>query len=540
MDKDCKLDIDQIKKYKENVLKDNYFEILSNSVQRNGVSEIMFNTKNSFKIQEVFNNEIEDMCSITNQKQSGRCWMFAGFNVIRNIVKKNLKIKDIELSESYLMFYDKLEKCNTTLDFVIKNVNEKVDSRLFRCILGMSGENDGGFWHYFVKLVKKYGICPKEVMGESYDSSHSDKMNELIDTILTKNIALIRKNANDINKMLEIKEKALNDVYKILAICIGLPVDEFTFDYEEVDDEKDKENKDDNDKNLKDSNENKDNEQNLSDNKDNEKSEENKNIEKNINDKDNEDEKNKKKNKNKRFISLKMTPKEFADKYLKENLDDYILLLNYPSEKYPFNQTYSNKMNINIIEDNEIQYKALNVDINVMKKAVIDSIKDNSPVWFACDVTIDANRYEGYLSTEVINPSKTFNIDFNYDKVDRVELMNTECNHAMTFIGVHLENDNINKDVNSVEDDKKEGKDENDKKDEDKKECKDVEYKPIRWKVQNSWGDDRGKKGCFLMTDQWFTDYVYECVINKKYLSEEVVKNFEKEPIILDPWNVII
>jgi bleomycin hydrolase len=500
----------------------------------------MFNTKNSFKIQEVFNNEIEDMCSITNQKQSGRCWMFAGFNVIRNIVKKNLKIKDIELSESYLMFYDKLEKCNTTLDFVIKNVNEKVDSRLFRYILGMSGENDGGFWHYFVKLVKKYGICPKEVMGESYDSSHSDKMNELIDTILTKNIALIRKNADNINKMLEIKEKALNDVYKILAICIGLPVDEFTFDYEEVDDDKDKENKDDKDKNLKDSNENKDNEQNLSDNNDNEKSEENKNNEKNINDKDNEDEKNKKKNKRKKFISSKMTPKEFADKYLKENLDDYILLLNYPSEKYPFNQTYLNKMNINIIEDNEIQYKALNVDINVMKKAVIDSIKDNSPVWFACDVTIDANRYEGYLSTEVVNPSKTFNIDFNYDKVDRVELMNTECNHAMTFIGVHLENDNINKDVNSVEDDKKEGKDENDKKDEDKKECKDVEYKPIRWKVQNSWGDDRGKKGCFLMTDQWFTDYVYECVINKKYLSEEVVKNFEKEPIILDPWNVII
>ena len=538
MDKDCKLDIDQIKKYKENVLKDSNFEILSNSVQRNGVSEIMFNTQNSFKIQDVFNNEVEDMASITNQKQSGRCWMFAGFNVIRNIVKKNLKIKDIELSESYLMFYDKLEKCNTTLDFVIKNVNEKVDSRLFRYILGMSGENDGGFWHYFVKLVKKYGICPKEVMGESYDSSHSDKMNELIDTILTKNIFLIRKNADNIDKMLEIKEKALNDIYKILAICIGLPVDEFTFDYEEVDDDKDKENKDDNDKNLKDSNENKDNEQNLSDNKDNEKSEENKNNEKNISDKDKEEEKNKKKNKNKRFISLKMTPKEFADKYLKENLDDYILLLNYPSEKYPFNQTYSNKMNINIIEDNEIQYKALNVDINIMKKAVIDSIKDNSPVWFACDVTIDANRYEGYLSTEVINPSKTFNIDFNYDKVDRVELMNTECNHAMTFIGVHLENDNINKDKNIVDDDK--NNDKNKDENIDKKECKDVEYKPIRWKVQNSWGDDRGKKGCFLMTDQWFTDYVYECVINKKYLSEEVVKNFEKEPIILDPWNVII
>jgi len=499
---------------------------LSNSVQRNGVSEVIFNTRNSFKIQEVFNNEVEDMASITNQKQSGRCWMFAGFNVIRNIVKKNLKIKEIELSESYLMFYDKLEKCNTTLDFVIKNVHEKVDSRLFRYILAMSGESDGGFWHYFVKLVKKYGICPKEVMGESYDSSHSDKMNELIDTILTKNIALIRKNANNIDKMLEIKEKALNDIYKILAICIGLPVDEFTFDFEEVDDKDEEKDKD---KDIK-CEENKDNKN------EKELKEDSKDNEENINDKENNEDKkdelndkkeDKKKKESKKFISLKMTPKEFADKYLKEDLDDYILLLNYPSEKYPFNQTYSNKMNINIIEDKEIQYKALNVDINVMKKAVIDSIKDNSPVWFACDVTIDASRYEGYLSTEVVNPSKTFNIDFNYDKVDRIELLNTECNHAMTFVGVHLENDNINKDANTIEDDK------NNKDDKEDKNDKKEEYKPIRWKVQNSWGDDRGKKGYFLMTDQWFTDYVYECVINKKYLSEEVLKNFEKEPIIL-------
>ena len=526
------LDINKIKKYRDNILKDSNFELLSNSVQRNGVSEVMFNTSNSFKIQEVFNNEIEDMASITNQKQSGRCWMFAGFNVIRNIVKKNLKVKDIELSESYLMFYDKLEKCNTTLDFVIKNVNEKVDSRLFRYILGMSGENDGGFWHYFVKLVKKYGICPKEVMGESYDSSHSDKMNELIDTILTKNIALIRKNADNIDKMLEIKENALNDIYKILAICIGLPVEEFTYDFEEIDDDKDKDEKDKDNKDI----DNKDDNENKNDNN-NEKSDEKIDNEKDINCKDSNDEKNKKKNKNKRFISLKMTPKEFADKYLKEDLDDYILLLNYPSEKYPFNQTYSNMMNINVVEDNEIQYKAINVDINIMKKAVIDSIKDNSPVWFACDVTVDSNRYEGYLSTEVINPSKTFNIDFNYDKVDRIELMNTECNHAMTFIGVHLEDDNIKKDANTVDNDNIDGKDDDNNENNNKK---DVKYKPIRWKVQNSWGDDRGKKGYFLMTDKWFTDYVYECVVNKKYLSEDVIKNFEKEPIILDPWNVIV
>ena len=534
MDDKVILKEEDIKRYRENLKKDDNFDILSNSIQRNGVSEIMFDNRKSFKIQEIFNNEIEDMCSITNQKQSGRCWMFAGFNVIRNIVKKNLKIKEIELSESYLMFYDKLEKCNTTLDFVIKNVHEKVDSRLFRYILGMSGDNDGGFWHYFVKLVKKYGICPKEVMGESYDSSHSDAMNNLISTILTKNIALIRKNSDNLEKMLEIKDKTLNDIYRILAICIGLPVDEFTFDFEEIDDDKDDDDKKNNKKDDVNLNDNKDDQDNKNIDDDCKKKDD---IENNIDNNCNNSSKNecndnkkKKKDKCKKFVSIKMTPKEFADKYLKEDLDDYILLLNYPSDKYPFNQTYSNKMNINILEDHEIQYKALNVDINIMKKAVIDSIKDNSPVWFACDVTTDSNRYEGYLSTEVINPSKTFGIDFNYDKVDRIELMNTECNHAMTFIGVHLENDN----KTNCDDDKNKCED---NKEIDKKE---VEYKPIRWKVQNSWGEDRGKKGYFLMTDTWFTDYVYECVVNKKYLSEDILKNFEKEPIILDPWNLIV
>ena len=487
---DGKLSLEKVNRYRDNLKRDDNFEVLSNSVHRNGISEVMFNTQNSYKIQDIFNTEIEDMSSITNQKQSGRCWMFAGLNVIRMIIKKNLKIKDIELSESYLMFYDKLEKCNTTLDYVIKNVNENVDSRLFRYILNMSGDNDGGFWHYFVKLIKKYGVCPKDVMGESYDSSHSDTMNSLISTILTKHISEIRKNSNDLNKMLEIKDNALNDVYKILATCIGIPVDTFTFDFEEVEEDKkeDKDKKDENDK-------------------------ENKEECKDENDyeckKDDKDEKSKEEDKKKRnVVSITMTPKEFAEKYINTDLDDYILLINYPSERYKFNQTYSNLMNKNILDDEEIQFKALNVDINIMKKAVIDSIMDNSPVWFACDVTVDSNRYDGFLSTEVINPSKTLNIDFKYDKVDRIELLNTECNHAMTFVGVHLEDNDITK--------------------------------PIRWKVQNSWGEDKCKKGMFLMTDTWFTDYVYECVINKKYLSDQILEDYKKDPILLEPWNVIV
>lgn len=462
------LTADIINKFNNNLNKDNSYEILKNAVQRNGIANAIFNTQNTFKIQDVFNTEIEDNFVLTDQKRSGRCWMFAGLSVISTIIKKNLKIKDIELSESYLMFYDKLEKCNTLLEYVINNINEEFDSRLFRYILGLSGEYDGGYWHYFVKLVKKYGICPKDVMGETYDSSHSYKMNQLINNVITRAIYLMKKSKHNNNSLHKIKDSALNDIYKILSLCIGTPVNEFRFDYEIYDDPKN---------NSKEDKEKK---------------------------KDKTDSK-KEKDKKKEFKTIKTTPLEFTKDYLISDLDDYIILCNYPSDKYKYMTTFTKKMNVNMIDSDKIKYKALNVDINVMKEAAIKSIKNSNPVWFGCDVTIDSDRSDGYLSTEINDASKILNIDLNFDKTARIELFNTECNHAMVFTAVHLDEKN----------------------------------KPIRWKVQNSWGEDTGKKGNFIMTDTWFTNYVYECVIKKEFLSDNIIKAYKKDPIILEPWSAL-
>lgn len=458
------LDIKMLKKFNNALKHDSSFEVLKNAIQKNGIADAIFSTQNTFKIQNVFNTEVEDVPILTDQKRSGRCWMFAGLSVISAIVKKNLKIKDIELSESYLMFYDKLEKCNTIFEYVINNINEKVDSRLFRYILGLSGEHDGGFWHYFIKLVKKYGICPKDVMGETYDSSNSSKMNQLISAVVTRSIYLMRE--NKFNKNLrEIKENALTDIYKILSLCVGSPVNEFVFDYEVLDGS----GKDDKEENT---------------------------------DKDKKD----KKANGKEFKSLKTNPLEFAKNYLLTDIDDYVILCNYPGKKYKYMSTFTNKMNLNIIDNDEIKYKVLNVDIDIMKEGVIKSIKGNNPVWFGCDVTIDSTRSGGYLSTEIMDASKILNIDLSYDKTARIELLNTESNHAMVFTGVHLDGNN----------------------------------KPVRWKVQNSWGEETGKKGYFIMTDTWFTDYVYECVIKKEFLTKEIIKAYRKKPINLEPWNAII
>ena len=499
------IDNDILNKFENEFKNDRILNALENAIQKNGIEDVIFSTRNSFKIQDVFNNEIDELPIVTNQKKSGRCWMFSALSILSLEIKKNLKIKELELSESYLMFYDKLEKCNTIFSYVIKNINEPSDSRLFRYILNLSGENDGNCWHSFIKLVKKYGICPKDVMGETYDSSNSDKMNQIISNIVTRNIYLMRKSNHNKEELYKIKENALKDIYKILSICIGEPVKEFIFDYEiSKDKDKEKESKTD-----KVNSSNCDKNCNIENSTNNSKiyssifrscfiNNENADIESNT-------DKKCEKSDDKEFNSIKITPLEFLKKYSNNNFDDYIQLCNYPGGKYELMKCYANELNISMIDDSALNYKLLNVDIDIMKNAVIKSIQNNIPVWFGCDVTMDSTRYEGYLSTEVIDASKVLGIEIEYDKTSKIELCETEANHAMLFVGVHLDSNG----------------------------------KPIRWKIQNSWGDDIGKKGYFIMTDSWFTKYVYECAINKKFVSDDIINAYKADPIILKPWDCV-
>ena len=222
-------------------------------------------------------------------------------------------------------------------------------------------------------------------------------------------------------------------------------------------------------------------------------------------DNDRNEKKNGRKSDEKEFNSIKITPLEFLKKYSNNDFDDYIQLCNYPGGKYELMKCYANELNISIIDDSSINYKMLNVDINVMKSAIIKSIQNNIPVWFGCDVTMDSSRYDGYLSTEVIETSNVLGIEIDYDKTAKIELGNTEANHAMVFVGVHLDDNS----------------------------------KPIRWKIQNSWGEDVGKKGYFIMTDSWFTKYVYECAVSKKFVSDDVIEAYKSDPIILKPWDCV-
>jgi len=181
-------------------------------------------------------------------------------------------------------------------------------------------------------------------------------------------------------------------------------------------------------------------------------------------------------------------------------MKDYVSIINAPTDDKPFHQTYTVEFLGNVVEGQKIHY--LNLDINKLKELSIAQLKDGEPVWFGCDVGQWSDREQGIMDTELYNYEDVLNVEFSLDKGERLKYGESVLTHAMVFTGVNLYND-----------------------------------RPDRWKVQNSWGEDAGQDGFFVMSDNWFEEFNYEVVINKKYLSEQLLKDYKKEPVQLAPWD---
>ncbi|EJZ81785.1 C1 family peptidase [Corynebacterium otitidis] len=169
-----------------------------------------------------------DSLSVTDQKQSGRCWMFAAFNVFRHRVAKELGVENFEFSEAYLQFYDLLGKAEVFLDSIAK-FEPPYDEREAALLLGYP-DGDGGWWEFFTSLVKRFGVVPKYAMPETQSSSQTRAMGRALGTVLRRGaLAIDAGNAT--------KEDVLRDVYRVLAVHLGVPPEEFTWQYRDKDGE---------------------------------------------------------------------------------------------------------------------------------------------------------------------------------------------------------------------------------------------------------------------------------------------------------------
>lgn len=212
--------------------KDPSNNIISNAISNVGIRDASLNKNVINQHDFIFSNEVKTH-DITDQKKTGRCWMFAALNMIRMKIAEKLKMENFELSESFLYFYDNMEKTNRFLQMVIDTKDLSIKDRKVENVF-YSEPSDGGYFEFFYYLIKKYGIVPKNVMGEIYDSQNSSYMFYTLERALKK-IAMDIRKTNDKEKIEDLRKKALSYAYNIFSKTIGRPIEKFDFKYYDKD-----------------------------------------------------------------------------------------------------------------------------------------------------------------------------------------------------------------------------------------------------------------------------------------------------------------
>ena len=394
------------------------------------------------KLPYTFSLDLTRQGSITNQKASGRCWLFSAMNIFRYEIITRLNLKDFELSQNYMFFYDKLERANYYLENMIRIAREPVTGRLFS-FLNMDPMGDGGQWDMMANLVRKYGVVPKNIYPDGANSIKSYDFNPYLTSLLREYAVELRKlheAGKSIEELRARKDEQMAVIYRFLCIALSEPPKTFDFTVTDKDD--------------------------------------------------------------KVYQDFGLDGRTFFDKYVGMDLDAQVSLINAPTDDKPMNRTYTIKYLGNVAEGHPIKY--LNLPIDVIKEAAIAQLKDGKPVWFGSDCGPFSLGDLAVFDRASANVEQLTNIHYHFTKGDRLTYGDSAMNHAMVFLGVNLDQDG----------------------------------KPERWRIENSWGKDSGPNdGYYICSDSWFDEFVYQVVVDTKYLSENVRKLLDLEMIELEPWD---
>ena len=365
-----------IKKYRRNFNNHPTSKISMNAATRTDVRKVAMNWDAFRDIDHTFSDKVSGEMKATSQMRSGRCWGFAGLNLLRVYLGRKYKLKNFEFSQNYFIFFDKLEKANYFLENIIETVEQSIDSRLVMHLLS-SPVQDGGQWDMFVNLLKKYGTVPKKVMAESHQSSNTAQMNKLV-TRKLREFALELREASSKGKtpseLRTMKDKMMSTIYQMLCISLGTPPEKFDWSIRN------------------------------------------------------------KKDKFQRFTDL--TPQKFYKEHVGINLDDFVCLINDPRSFTEYNKTYTVEYLGNVSGGNIIRY--LNLETDELRKYTIKSIKANDPVWFGCDVGKFFTRQFGVMDMNLFEFDRFYGTTFNMNKAQRLEYGDSVMTHAMLFTGVDL------------------------------------------------------------------------------------------------------
>ena len=433
----------QCTRFREQFVANPAWRRAQNAVCKNAVNDVALDRQILTNCDFTFSHVLDDW-AVTHQKKSGRCWLFAGLNLLRVGAMRRMNLKEFEFSQNYAFFWDKFERANYFLERIITTADRSLDDRHVAWLLSRPLD-DGGQWDMFVSIVRKHGLVPKAVMPETESSSNSAMMNSILIHKLREAARTLREQAGlglDLSSLRQTKEDCLNTIYRILSIHLGTPPDQFDWQW---------------------------------------------------NDKD------------KAFHrDGSMTPMTFANKYVSVPLEQYVCLVHDPRSDSPVGRTFTIDCLGNVEGGQMVKY--LNVDISLMKEVAAKVIVEGEPVWMGCDVGKMMQRELGLWDDHLYDYDGVYDSPFTLDKAQRLQYHQTQMTHAMLFTGVDM-----------VE--------------------QDGAQFPRRWRVENSWGDDIGRNGFFLMNDNWFDQYMFEIAVRRTYLPSSLQQAIDRPPIVLPPWD---
>lgn len=431
-----KLTFDEIADFQKNYQADARNHVAEMATVTNGVQQASFNTEAVRDINRTFSIEIPTD-AVTNQKQSGRCWLFAALNVMRHQFAKKYHAKNFVFSQAYLFFWDRIERANIYFDHILETADKPVDDRTVHFYL-QGPDTDGGQWHMAVSLIRKYGLVPDYAYGESFTANNTAAFNQALNMKLREDGLVLRElsQKGDQDEIEKKRKEFLNEVYRMAVIAFGEPTQKFDLEYRDDD--------------------------------------------------------------NKYQLDQNLTPLDFFHKYFEDDLDEYVVLFNAPDHE--FDKLYALPFEDNVEGGTPIQF--LNTEIDNLKQAAIKQLEAGETIWFGCDVGKESDRQKGLMVKNLYQTDTLFNIETKLDKKERLLTGASGSTHAMTLVGVDV-----------------------------------VNGKPRQWKVENSWGDKVGKNGYFVMSDDWFDEYLFKVVVKKKYLPKKLVELAEGKATPVPCWD---
>ena len=377
-DTNISLTLERLDEFRGDFASDPRNRLMQNTVTQRDVNEVALDHRIAAEATHTFSTLLDEW-EPTQQGNSGRCWLFSGLNLFRVDTMKSLNTRQFEFSQSYMMFWDKVERANFVLEAVIETADRPVDDRIIQHLM-LAPVEDAGQWDMFINLVDKYGVVPKEAMPETESSGNTRQMNSSLYYQVRQGAAKIRRLYQDEagpEAMRQVKMDTLTSVYRILCIHLGSPPSVLDWQWRDRDGEFHRDGE--------------------------------------------------------------LTPLDFADRYISTDYRDMVCIVNDPRPDHPYFQTYTISYLGNVVGARSVRY--LNVPVEVMKDITLRQLLDGRPVWMGCDTGKQNHRTLGLWDANLFDYGAVYGSDFEMDKATRLEYGQTQMTHAMLFTGVDVVED---------------------------------------------------------------------------------------------------